>query len=236
MLTIKDYFQSGEVTISNLIMENYQKIGLTDEEFLFWLQLFRLQAQGNLFPDLGQISQIMGKQLDIIYKLLNQLVSRNFVAIETHQNKQGQMIDTYDLTPIFDKIDLLKKQQETKKNHQLSEQKIKHLYQNFEKEFGRSLSPIELETIVQWLEKDHYKPELIYLALREAVLNQAYSLKYIDRILLSWERKNITTQQQVAEDQNKRKQKLRQQEIIQQQPSEKRTPKVTLHNWLDVEQ
>lgn len=236
MLTIKDYFKSGEVTISNLIMENYQKIGLTDEEFLFWLQLFRLQTQGNLFPDLGQISQIMGKPLDTIYKLLNQLVSRNFVVIETHQNKQGQMMDTYDLTPIFDKIDSLKKQQETKKNHQLSEQKIKQLYQNFEKEFGRPLSPIELETIVQWLEKDHYKPELIYLALREAVLNQAYSLKYIDRILLSWERKNITTTQQVAEDQNKRKQVLRQQEIIQQQTSEKKPPKVTLHNWLDVEQ
>ena len=44
-------------------------------------------------------------------------------------------------------------------------------------------------------------PELIRLALREAVLNQAYSLKYIDRILLAWERKNITTKEQVAADQ-----------------------------------
>ena len=37
--------------------------------------------------------------------------------------------------------------------------------------------------IGQWLNTDHYSPELIRLALREAVLNQAYSLKYIDRIL-----------------------------------------------------
>ncbi len=36
--------------------------------------------------------------------------------------------------------------------------------------------------IGQWLNTDHYSPELIRLALREAVLNQAYSLKYIDRI------------------------------------------------------
>ena len=47
-------------------------------------------------------------------------------------------------------------------------------------------------------------PELIRLALR-AVLNQAYSLKYIDRILLAWERKNITTKEQVAADQKNEK-------------------------------
>lgn len=85
------------------------------------------------------------------------------------------------------------------------EDEIKQLYQGFEKEFGRPLSPIELEMIGQWLNTDHYSPELIRLALREAVLNQAYSLKYIDRILLAWERKNITTKEQVAADQKNEK-------------------------------
>ena len=37
--------------------------------------------------------------------------------------------------------------------------------------------------------RDHYQPEILKLALREAVLNQAYSFNYVDRILLSWERK-----------------------------------------------
>ncbi|MEO2820231.1 DnaD domain protein, partial [Lacticaseibacillus rhamnosus] len=35
------------------------------------------------------------------------------------------------------------------------------------------------------------------LALREAVLNAAYSLKYMDRILLNWERRHLKTAQQV---------------------------------------
>ena len=59
----------------------------------------------------------------------------------------------------------------------------------FESEFGRPLSAIEYQRISQWLEEDKYQPDLIQFALREAVLNQAYSLNYIDRILLSWERK-----------------------------------------------
>lgn len=235
MLEIKDYFKAGEVPISNLILEHYQKIGLTDEEFLFWLQLLRLQSKGDFFPDLAEIGRVMGKSVDTIYKLLNQLVSRGFLLIETHQNHQGKMMDTYDLTPIFDKISLLKNQQKMQKQKQDSKEVVKKLFQSFEKEFGRQLSPIELESINSWLEEDHYSPELIYLALREAVLNQAYSLKYIDRILLSWERKNIRTKEQVAEDQNKRKQVLRQKEILKQQLQEEAPPKIVLHNWLDID-
>ncbi|MGX7148988.1 DnaD domain protein [Enterococcus ureasiticus] len=235
MLSINEYLKAGETTVSNLVIENYQKIGLTDEEFLFWLQLFRSQAKGDLFPDLAEISQMMGKPIDVIYKLMNQLVSRGFLIIETKQNDQGQMIDTYDLLPIFEKIDLLQQKQTEKQKEVTSEETIKQLYQGFEKEFGRQLSPIELEMIGQWLETDHYQPELIRLALREAVLNQAYSLKYIDRILLAWERKNITTKEQVAEDQKRRKQALIQKEIEQQGDKNEPIPKVTLHNWLNPE-
>ena len=154
MLSINEYLKAGETTVSNLVIENYQKIGLTDEEFLFWLQLFHSQAKGDLFPDLAEISQIMGKPLDVIYKLLNQLVSRGFLIIQTKQNEQGQMMDTYDLLPIFEKISLLKQKQTVKQQERSSEETIKELYQGFEKEFGRQLSPIELEMIGQWLETD----------------------------------------------------------------------------------
>lgn len=77
------------------------------------------------------------------------------------------------------------------------------LYTLFEQEFGRSLSPIELDTLNMWLDDHDYAPELIQMALKEAVLNQVYSLKYIDRILLSWEKKNITTKAQVLEESKK---------------------------------
>ncbi len=65
------------------------------------------------------------------------------------------------------------------------------------------------------------------LALREAVLNQAYSFNYVDRILLSWERKNLRTKQQVEEDQKRRKQQLLQREV--EQPThQEELPKVSL--------
>ncbi|HAJ54872.1 MAG TPA: DNA replication protein DnaD, partial [Lactobacillus sp.] len=75
-----------------------------------------------------------------------------------------------------------------------------NVFNQIEIEFGRPLSPIEQETIRDWLTTDHYLPEVILLALREAVLNSAYSLKYMDRILLNWERRHLKTAQQVQAD------------------------------------
>ena len=80
---------------------------------------------------------------------------------------------------------------------------IQTLFQKIEVEFGRPLSPIEQQTIQAWIVDDHYSVPLIMLALKEAVLNQAYSLKYMDRILLNWEKNNIKTPEQL-QNYNKR--------------------------------
>lgn len=116
------------------------------------------------------------------------------------------------------------------------EQKAKELYQLFEKEFGRILSPIENETIGAWIAVDHYELDIIQLALREAVLNQAYSLKYIDRILLSWERKNIKTKEQVLSQQQKRKQRYAKEMESKEVNEQELLPNISLHNWLNPEE
>ena len=86
------------------------------------------------------------------------------------------------------------------KMEQETAQNTKSLYTIFEKEFGRPLSPMEMETLVMWVEQDKYSPELVQMALREAVLSQVYNFKYIDRILLNWEKKNIRTKDQVEKE------------------------------------
>lgn len=54
----------------------------------FFTATFRSQNAGDLFPDLMAIAETMGKTPDTIYKLLNQLVSRGFIRIETQQNQK----------------------------------------------------------------------------------------------------------------------------------------------------
>lgn len=84
-----------------------------------------------------------------------------------------------------------------------------------------------------WLDEDKYPLELIEMALREAVLNQVYSLKYVDRILLNWEKKNIRSKAQVEkESQSYRNKKMADNG---QNDQQKPTKPVPLHNWLDDE-
>ena len=103
---------------------------------------FRSQNAGDLFPDLMAIAETMGKTPDTIYKLLNQLVSRGFIRIETQQNQKGQMMDTYDLLPVFQKIQLFlqtSKEKQVVANH---EDEIKQLYQGFEKNSDVHFHPL----------------------------------------------------------------------------------------------
>ena len=229
MISLEEYLASGQTTYSNLVFDNYRKIGLTNEEFLLWLQLFRYNEAGNHFPDLAMIASQLSFTQQEIYYLLNQLVQKQVVQIISTKDTSGKIVDHYDLSLIFNKIAVLKEQEKMTQTKKKEQEKIRELYQSFEAEFGRPLSQIEFQRIGQWLDEDHYQVELIQLALREAVLNQAYSLNYIDRILLSWERKNIRTSQQVQEEQKRRKRQLMQKEA----PKEKQLPKISLHNWLE---
>ncbi|WP_040951135.1 DnaD domain-containing protein, partial [Gorillibacterium massiliense] len=66
----------------------------------------------------------------------------------------------------------------------------------FEKEFSRPLTPMELETITGWLDQDGYREELILAALKEAVFAGKLHFRYIDRILLEWQRNRILSAEQ----------------------------------------
>lgn len=72
------------------------------------------------------------------------------------------------------------------------------IYSFIEKNFGRTLSPIEYEVINKWDDN-----ELTRYAIGQAVLNGAYSIKYIERILEAYKSKNIKTIQAAQEDEKK---------------------------------
>ncbi len=230
MLDLEAFLRAKQITVSNLLLANYKKIGLTDQELVLFLQLLSFQEVGEDFPDLTLIGIRMQEESSTIYHGVQSLISKKIIQLNTTKDQEGKTFDQYDLTPVYHKLSQLLESEKKQDQKMGIQNKTKDLYQLFEKEFGRPLSPIELETIGMWIEEDKYGIELIRLALREAVLNQAYSLKYMDRILLAWERKNIKTKEQVMQDQKKRKRQMLEQEITQ---STKELPTVPLFNWLD---
>lgn len=77
-----------------------------------------------------------------------------------------------------------------------------NVYDFIENEFGRTLSPTEYEVVLKWEDN-----ELTRYAIKQAVLNGAYSIKYILRILENYEKDNIKTVQQAIVREEKFKNK-----------------------------
>jgi DNA replication protein len=75
----------------------------------------------------------------------------------------------------------------------------RNLFSLFEQEFGRPLTPMEIETINGWLDKDRYPEPLIEAALKEAVYAGKLHFRYIDRMLLDWARNRIRTPEEAKE-------------------------------------
>lgn len=65
------------------------------------------------------------------------------------------------------------------------------LISTFEAELKRPLTPIEMQFL--FVLQNDYSNELITLALSEAVMNNARSFKYVERVLVNWKGAGITT-------------------------------------------
>lgn len=167
-----------------LLLEYYRKLRLNENELAVILMIDHLLGQKNslVTPDLLSLKMsLSAKELD---KIFVSLIERGFLIFDT-----GKKIKV-SLKPLKKKLyevfeESLAKEHETK----LSEEKTKalqNIYQVFEKELSRPLSPLEFSLIGEWV--DHgYSDERIIEALRVALSKGKKSLKSVDKILLQWQ-------------------------------------------------
>lgn len=204
MATFNNYRNSGFTTVSNNLLKYYSQLQLTEPELVLILQLEAWHQKNNPFPSNDILAQNMTLSSMEISQLIQQLIDKDVLNLRQGRDREGKISNYYDLSPLYSKIDELVDQEASINNNQdtvikdnVVRDPIQMLVRKFEIEFGRLLSPIERQEIAAWVNIDHYQPEIIKVALREAVLAQVYNLKYIDRILLNWQRHNLTTLDQV---------------------------------------
>ncbi|MCI8460993.1 MAG: DnaD domain protein [Bacilli bacterium] len=86
-----------------------------------------------------------------------------------------------------------------------------NIYNILQEEFGRTITSVEYEIVQEWISKE-YNPEIIKLAIKEAVLNQARSFKYIDKILFDWAKQGLKREKDIAVYLDKRNNKSKPEE------------------------
>ncbi len=193
----------GTTTISNLLLHHYHDIGMSTSELMVFLELQSYIERGDVNPSIAVIADHLGAETDQIYDLIQQLISDNFLKQTLEKNEQGKEETRYDFSPLWHKLvrlltDGLQQKQQAQQNNQRQK-----LFTAIQADFGRVLNPTEMSIVNDWIDKDHYDPQVIELALRETVLSGNYNFRYMDRILTSWEQRGLKTPQAVEADQKR---------------------------------
>lgn len=210
---------SDQMTIPMKLLTSYQSLNLDEEDVMILLQIHRFIQIGNDFPTPTEIASNLTISEERCIEKLRQFIQRNIVELKELKNEQNQWSEAYTLDPLWHRLYLNEKSDENEEGK---------LFILFEQEFGRPLSPFEIETISVWLDTDKIAPKLIKTALREAVLMGKLNFKYIDRILREWKRKGVQTVEQARTA----SESFRQGQIKKQYKQEKRDTSV-YYNWLD---
>ena len=162
-----------------LLLINYYKSLYLQENEVMVILMIDLCLQRNItFVSPDMLALKMNYSVQEIDKVYASLSSRGYVV---NKNEGGKLITSLDGIK-----DVLMSQfiMDNRKNV-VSNDDSDSVYSLFENEFGRALTPFEIDTIRDWVDSG-FSIDLVKSALNEAVKNNAKSIKYVDRVLLKY--------------------------------------------------
>ena len=192
--------QEGSIALPAVLFSEYKRLGLNEGQVMLLLHLMVFQEkEGKSFPTVSELEERMSVPADQIVSWLQSLVRGGFLKIEEEIDWAGLRSERYDSLRFCTSWPLPFWTAGWAPLRGGEEAVYQHLFRRFEEEFGRPLSPMECEMLTQWVDQDGYSEELILAALREAVFSGKASFRYIDRILLEWQRNRIRNAEEAAE-------------------------------------
>ena len=204
------------ITIPQVLFQNYKNLNLTPEEFLVLIYILNIGDKIPYNPELFATGLSLNKLT--VMELINNLSEKNVLNIKIEKNKNNRQEEYIYTDILYDKLLKLIQNQDQVLNPDTTD-----IIDIFEKEFGRLLSPMELEKIKSWI-NDNLPKELIVEALKEATYNGVHRMSYIDKILFDWQSKGLKTKEDVKKDRNSYKQ------------SKTKEIEVYDYNWLEEDE
>ena len=190
---------SEAVDFRFLLLENYKKLKISENELAVIFMIDHLVSQGNPFITADLLSLKMSLDFKDIDSIIADLLTRNLMEYATLNGKT-----VTSLKPLKEKLFSefsfsVSKEAEIKNNEKLNNQ-LQNIFATYEAELNRTLQPTEIATIREWVAMG-YSDEIIINALREALSQGKRSIKSVDKILLSWaKREELETEGKTAID------------------------------------
>ncbi|WEV44765.1 DnaD domain-containing protein [Streptococcaceae bacterium ESL0687] len=227
-------YRAGHIVLPHELLSNFHQLFANEFDFAVWLFFYE---NAEVAPSV--IARALNKQTSEVNCAIKNLQEGGCLKVTIFE--AGGSIDTmFDASYAFAKLDqVLAASQGDSKSQNLSDglsdpagqdisqdNSFRELLQNFESEMG-SITPFQVEEIRNWVVEDKYDPNLIKLALREAVLNRKISLNYIRAILRNWRSEGIKTEADIRRKQDARA--LEASKQASKQPTQ--TTPIPIHQW-----
>lgn len=193
-------FKQGYFVIPLYFLQQYQKFNISLEEFVFLMYLYQL-GDKSLF-DPSKYQQDLNIDLSKVMEYISKLTDKKLIEVDVVKNDKGLMEEVVLLDGFYRKLSLIMVENNNEKNEEYQS----NIFEIIEKEFGRTLSPIEYEIIKAWIDND-MSEELIREAIKEATFSGVSNLRYIDKILYEWGKIGIKTAKDVENHRKKRAQR-----------------------------
>ena len=202
MEEIISILKKGQISFPKLLLNNYKKLELTEIELVLLIYLMNEEEIYN--PK--KIEQELNFNLKEIMEIVTNLSSKDLISFKVKKvnNIRTEYID---FDSLYKKLAFILMNKEEKKYDS-------NLFDIFEKEFSRPLSPTEYELLVAWQNDLNYSKELIVLALKESVYNAVFSFRYIDKILHEWNKKGIKNEKDLNDSKKVISNKTKEEKLI----------------------
>ena len=168
-----------------LLIENYKKLKITELELATIFVIDHLINQGNPFVTADLLSLKMSLDVKEIDKILASLLKKKMLEYVTTGKKTATTLDPLK-QKLYSEFQLFMTLEEEQKKKKKVNDELENIYSNFQKLLGRSLSPVEISRIREWVSYG-FTDEQIINALKDALSKGKKSLTAVDKILLSYQ-------------------------------------------------
>jgi DNA replication protein len=169
------------VSFRYALLDCYKKLNLSEQELVVVLMIDHLLEQGNTLVTADMLSMKMNYAIKDIDKTMVGLLNRGLLSYDTSDKNMRTSLDTLknQVYALFqqsverEQINLMSKEKADR---------LSSLIQFFESKLARSLSPLETQTMGDWLEAG-YQDQEIQDALLDALKERKKSIRAVDKIL-----------------------------------------------------
>ncbi len=186
MLDYKNILNVKHYVISEVLVKELVKYNLNLNEFLLIIYFYN---EDNKIFNLSDIKEKLGISEKDILEAFNSLTVKKLINIVVENDNNGKIKETISLDGLYANLT------NSIKNENKKETKD-NIFDAFESEFNRKLSPIEYEIVNAWLD-NNISEELILGALKEAIYNGVRNFRYIDKIIYEWGKNGFKTMEDV---------------------------------------